>query len=255
VTVHPRRDWTSVPAANSNPVVRSLLDGVANHWNGPAVPRSAFTDPRSYLEGVRRFHVHDKGWSDIAYNLAVDQTGDIWILRGLDYQSGANGATDVNDRFLAILFILGEGQKPSAQMLAGGREAVAMFRAKYPTATKIVTHHAIRPDPTACPGPDLTRETNAGTFEPETQEPDVQLTDKITVPDTYETRRFGADPTVGAQLARIGEWAYLARVDAGLALATAQAGRPLTEAETEAAVAKVLATKVLNVDINVGEKA
>ena len=184
MTLHPRRDWTKTPAANANPVVRSRLRGLAVHWNGPAVPKSAFTDPRSYLEGVRRYHVNTKGWSDIAYNYAVDQTGDVWELRGWGYQSGANGGTRENDEYLAVLCILGQGQKPSDAMLAGVRSAVESFRVRYSTARKIVTHSAIRPDPTACPGPDLTRAVSSGALEPRPippKENDVELTTKIKV--------------------------------------------------------------------------
>jgi hypothetical protein len=87
------------------------------------------------------------------------------------------------------------------------------------------------------------------------QEDDVQLTDKITVPATYESAKATGqtEVTVEVQLARIGEWAFLARRDAGLALATAKAGRPLTADETKDAVAAVFTEKVLKVDINVNE--
>ena len=166
MTFHPRSDWTSVPAADANPVIVSKLKGVAIHWNGPAVPASALKDPRSFLEGVRRFHVSTRGWSDIAYNLAVDQNGDVWELRGLKHQSAANGDEPTNDAYLAIFCIVGEGQVPSDAMIAGVRKAVRRFRRRYPLARKIVGHKDIRPAGTECPGARLQTQLLAGNFVP-----------------------------------------------------------------------------------------
>jgi N-acetylmuramoyl-L-alanine amidase-like protein len=171
MSFHKRAEWTKTPPANANKVVRSLLKGVAIHWNGPAVPNSALTDPRSYLEGVRRFHTNTNGWSDIAYNLAVDQNGDIWQLRGLGYQSGANGDTKVNDQYLAILCVLGQGQKPSPEMVDGVARAVRRFRVRYPGKKAIVGHRDIRAGGTDCPGDKLYRHLKAGDFKPKIAPP------------------------------------------------------------------------------------
>lgn len=166
MTYHRRKRWTSVPAANANRVVRSRVRGVAIHWNGPKVPLSALKDPRRFLEGVRRYHVHSNGWSDIAYNVAVDQNGDVWQLRGFGYQSAANGSAQLNDEYLAIFCVLGEGQVPSEEMVRGIRKAVRRFRLRYPFAKEIVGHGDIRPGGTACPGPALARKVKAGKLRP-----------------------------------------------------------------------------------------
>ena len=164
MTLHPRSDWTSVPAANAHPFEPSQVKGLCVHWNGPPVPRSAFTDPRAYLRALRRFHVNTNGWSDIAYNFAVDQTGDVWVLRGMRHRSSANGNLRVNARWVAVLAIIGQGQHPSSHMLGGIRRVAAMTRRAYPRGKAVTTHRAIRPEPTACPGPDLTRWVNATDF-------------------------------------------------------------------------------------------
>lgn len=166
MTFHPRSDWTSHPAVDSNPASVREVKGVAIHWNGPAVPKSALTDPRNFLEGVRRFHVGTRKWSDIAYNLAVDQNGDVWQLRGLGFQSAANGTAELNDEYLAIFCIIGEGQVPSAAMVAGVRKAVRRFRRRYPLARAIVGHGDIRPGGTECPGPQLRAHLAAGELVP-----------------------------------------------------------------------------------------
>lgn len=114
---------------------------------------------------MRRYHVKNNGWSDIAYNLAVDNAGRIWDLRGLGHLSAANGDEDVNMKYLAIVALIGEGQKPTPEMLIGIRKAVRMCRIRYPRRCKeIVGHRDIRPEPTTCPGRRLYAEIGAGTF-------------------------------------------------------------------------------------------
>jgi len=166
-----RNTWTSAPKANANKVSRSDLEGVAIHWVGPAVPLSVYAGDeaavRRYLEGIRRYHVYTKRWSDIAYNLAVDSVGRIYDLRGPRYRSAANGDEEVNRKYLAVVALVGEGQVPSEEMLVGLRKAVVRLRRRYPwRLRKIVTHAEIRPGGTACPGPFLSREVAAGTFRP-----------------------------------------------------------------------------------------
>ena len=165
MTIHPRSDWTAEPAADAWPLTPAEVEGVVVHYNGPAVPVSALTDPRAYLEAVRRYHT-GKGWSDFAYNLAVDQTGAVWVGRGLRHRSAANGDTDTNRRYVAVLAIVGEGQKPTRAMLAGLRTAVRLTRTAYPKALDIRGHKDVRPGPTACPGPDLTDAIRTGKLEP-----------------------------------------------------------------------------------------
>lgn len=170
MTLHKRSEWTSEPPANANPVVRSLLKGVAIHWNGPAVPAKAYAGDqdaiKAYLRGVWAYHVRTNGWSDIAYNVAVDTNGDAWDLRGLKYQSAANGDEKVNDEYLAILCIVGKGQKPTQAMYDGVRKQVARFRRHYPTKNAIVGHMDIRPGGTDCPGGWLENHVRKGWFRP-----------------------------------------------------------------------------------------
>ena len=166
MTFHRRKDWTTAPAANARRFPKLGARGIAIHWNGPAVPKSALKDPRNYLEGVRRYHVFSNRWSDFAYNLAVDQNGDIWQGRGLGWQSAANGNTYLNGRYVAILAILGEGQEPSPAMIRGLRKAILRSRLRHPLARKTVGHGDIRPGGTECPGPDLRRRIHAGNLKP-----------------------------------------------------------------------------------------
>ena len=113
-----------------------------------------------------------RGWSDIAYQVAVDQAGRAWTLRGLRTQSAANGNNDVNERYGAILLILVTGEQPTAAMKATTRAVIADFRRIYPRGTAIRPHSAVRPDPTDCPGPAARAAIARGDFTPGSSEDD-----------------------------------------------------------------------------------
>jgi hypothetical protein len=228
VALHPRSDWTTVAPANSNPITDSEIEGSDVHWNGPAVPLSALTDPRSYLEAVRRFHVNTNGWSDIAYNFAVDQLGDIWVLRGMEYKSAANGNADLNARYIAILGIIGDGQAPTPAMLAGIQEVIRMQRKRYPAGKAINGHGQIDPTSVPCPGPDLLAAIKAGTLDPEDDMPTAQeivdalLSDANAVPLRKRIREaldaeFGDESGAGAFSTRVASKVDLSPLVAALA--------------------------------------
>lgn len=171
VTYLPRSAWdarTAKPGPGN--LVPGKVKGAALHWPGMGNRRIGSQDTvASSLRGWQDYHMDTKGWSDIAYQVAVDQGGRAWTLRGLHEQSGANGDATVNHQYGAILLVLGTGEQPTPAMIATVRGVVADFRQLYPGADAIVPHSAIRPDPTDCPG-DITRGLiHAGTFEPVAQ--------------------------------------------------------------------------------------
>jgi hypothetical protein len=111
-------------------------------------------------------HMDDRGWSDIAYQMAFDQDGNTYVLRGLRKQSGANGDTDVNEAYGAFLLVLAPGEHPSDAMLTAVRKSVSAFRLLYPKGRQIVGHRDVRPEPTDCPGDTVMRAIRLGMFEP-----------------------------------------------------------------------------------------
>jgi hypothetical protein len=123
-------------------------------------------DVAEALRGWQAYHMDDRGWSDIAYQVAVDQAGRAWTLRGLLTQSGANGNEEVNEEYGAILLILGTGEDPTPEMIETTRGVVADFRKIYEEGTAIRPHSAVRPDGTDCPGDEVRALIEAGAFEP-----------------------------------------------------------------------------------------
>lgn len=129
----------------------SRPDGIVLHW--PGTPRPI--RPERVAEALRSwqdYHMRDRGWRDIAYNHAVDQLGRVWALRGVHLESAANGSSDANARFAAVLLIVAEGEEPSPAMVAATRDLLAYLRRVHPSATLLRGHGDVRPTPTDCPG-------------------------------------------------------------------------------------------------------
>jgi hypothetical protein len=172
----PRSAWNArPPTAGPGNLTVSRVEGVVIHWPGTGSTSviHSKTAVASALRGWQNYHMDSRGWSDIAYQVAVDQAGRAWTLRGLRTQSGANGNNDVNERYGAILLVLATAEQPTAAMKATTRAVVADFRRLYPRGTAIRPHSAVRPDPTDCPGPAARAAISRGDFTPGTSEDDM----------------------------------------------------------------------------------
>lgn len=168
----PRSAWNAAPATGGPGILTSSrVGGVVIHWPGSGETDSfdSRAEVAAALHGWQRYHQENKGWSDIAYQVAVDQAGRAWTLRGLLTQSGANGNNALNERYGAILLVLIAGEEPSAAMKSTTRAVIADFRAIYgPDADAILPHSAVRPDPTDCPGDAARAAIARGDFDPHT---------------------------------------------------------------------------------------
>lgn len=133
---------------------------------GAAIGRASVASTRNRLEGYRRQHKNVNGWADIAYNVAVDQSGNVWELRGIDRQSGANGGTKSNRSGQAILVLVGNNEAPTAECVAGIKDAVRRIRAVHPKAKAIRGHQQSPDASTACPGSHLMKLVRSGGLEP-----------------------------------------------------------------------------------------
>jgi hypothetical protein len=165
----PRSAWNArPPTAGPGNLTPSRVQGAVIHWPGTGSTKVIHTKAAvaSALRGWQDYHMDGRGWSDIAYQVAVDQAGRAWTLRGLRTQSGANGDADVNERYGAILLVLVTGEQPSAAMKATTRAVIADFRKIFPQGTAIRPHSAVRPEPTDCPGDPARAAIARGEFTP-----------------------------------------------------------------------------------------
>lgn len=172
MTHYSRAEWGARPAQPGPGLLTpARVKGLALHW--PAM-RARLDTPREVMAALRSwqtYHMDGHGWSDIAYQSAVDQLGNVYGLRGLRHQSAANGDTETNETYGALLLVLAIGEKPTPAMVAGVQRRVADFRRRFPKASRIVGHQDIRPSPTgapstSCPGPAVMGLIHAGRFRP-----------------------------------------------------------------------------------------
>lgn len=129
------------------------VTGMVLHWPAMAKPLRGVKNVSAALRGWQAFHMDGHGWSDIAYQEAIDQDGNVYVLRGLWTQSAANGDTDTNTDNGAILLVLAPGEEPTAKMLKMLRKRIARHREVFPRSRRVYGHNDVRPEPTSCPGP------------------------------------------------------------------------------------------------------
>lgn len=162
-----REEWGArPPTPGPGLLTPSRVRGIALHWPAMATRLDTVPEVKTALRSWQDYHMDGHGWSDIAYQAAVDQLGNSYQLRGLRHQSAANGDTDVNETYGALLLVLAMGERPSPAMVHAVQRRVARFRELFPNATRIVGHQDIRPEPTSCPGPAVMGLIHAGRFRP-----------------------------------------------------------------------------------------
>ena len=194
-----RSAWGARPPTNSSALIASEVDGTGIHYPGMGSRKLVTQDQvASALRGWQNYHMDDRGWADIAYQAAVDQAGRKWTLRGLKIRSAANGDSDVNHRYGAILLVIGDDEPLSEALKATVREVVAEFRLYYPKGVLIRPHSAIRPDPTSCPGNRARLAISRGEFEPTTEDDDVTPEQLTTIVNAINGAKAAADKATAA---------------------------------------------------------
>lgn len=159
-----RAAWGGRPRPQLDRLDPLRVEGVALHWPGTTTRYQTVAGVSAALRAWQKNHQDIRGWADIAYQVAIDQQGNTYSLRGLRYRSAANGDADVNERFGALLLVLAIGEQPTGAMIRAVSRRVERHRDLFPRSHKIVPHSAIRPEPTDCPGDRVRALIADGTF-------------------------------------------------------------------------------------------
>jgi hypothetical protein len=138
--------------------------GIALHWPAMSGRVRTVAGAMAALRGWQAYHMDDHGWSDIAYQEAFDQLGNVYVLRGLKNRSAANGTTTTNGQYGALLLMLGPDEEPSQAMVAAVRRRIARHRELFPGSRAIVGHGDLKS--TTCPGTVVLEGIRDGLFEP-----------------------------------------------------------------------------------------
>lgn len=161
-----RDEWGAQPSAGGTLLLPAEVKGLAVHWPALSKPIRGIKNVSAALRGWQAAHMA-KGWSDIAYQEAIDQDGNFYNLRGLRIRSAANGDTEPNHEFGAIVLVLAPGEKPTPAMIRTFRARATRFQEHFPDATVVVGHMDVRPEPTSCPGPIVMSLIRAGVLNPQ----------------------------------------------------------------------------------------
>jgi hypothetical protein len=157
-----RSAWTTAARGGSQ-LTGSKLVGIAVHWPGTtsnAYGVESASKVAARLRGWWDYHVNTRGWSDIGYNMAIDQAGRVWDLRGLS-RVGAHCASDANPdanhEWIGVLFVLGDEERPTAEMIRAFQDfRWDVFLPRWPNRGSLTGHGRAPGVPgaqTSCCGP------------------------------------------------------------------------------------------------------
>ena len=159
--MHSRSAWTAAPPKKTRPFRN--VDGIVIHFAGFDI--SPGRDTPGLLRSIQQVHMgKPRNWWDIAYNILVDQQGEVWTGRGLTNTSGANGVTASNKSHVAICALIGNGPIPPP-MVDGIKTAIGLTRDRWPSAINIMPHSSIKS--TFCPGDALRPLIANGNLDPD----------------------------------------------------------------------------------------
>lgn len=156
-----RSQW-GAKQPRSTPRLATLNKGQAIHWTwkptaAPLV--SHWPDCYEAVQGIQTFHMNTKGWNDIAYNFVTCPHGFVFEGRGWDVRNGATGTAEANEFFLAVCFIMGEGDTMRDEYMWASQDIIQ--EAIHRGHENLQRPHSFFKS-TTCPGPLLTSLTNGG---------------------------------------------------------------------------------------------
>jgi len=154
-----RDKWGAKPPKAVTSLSPSALAGVAVHWFGNPRAAKSHDGCAALLRSVQNTHMSPGGLgttdgaNDIAYNHGVCPHGHAFTLRGFGVQTGANGDSESNRDYAAIVYMAGEGDPPpSDEVLLVIADVIRAWQAK--GAGPLVKPHQFFTG-SSCPGPNL----------------------------------------------------------------------------------------------------
>lgn len=168
----PRSAWTDTKPGFSKLLTISRVKGEVFHYPGDSAERlnASKETVAALLRGYRRYHVGTRGWADIGYCHAIDQSGRIWECAGdrVAAHSASAAYPTANWDWLGCLLVIGSNESPSPAMIEAIKEFGRVKRAKFPNMAQISGHRLIPGAQTDCPGNKVIALIKAGAFNPET---------------------------------------------------------------------------------------
>lgn len=158
--VRAREAWGAAPPAQ--PYLPQTPKGVSLHHTGAYW--SGRPGPEQYLRNIQHFHTGpEREWEDIAYHFLVDLDGVIWAGRPPTVRG--NPSIYYDPTGLVLISFMGDftAQEPSEAQLNNAADTAAWLMKRYAIANTTVTGHRDHA-PTSCPGDNLYRLLQDGSF-------------------------------------------------------------------------------------------
>lgn len=165
-----RKEWDARAPKGAYASMPRNVRGVKVHYTGsPEDPAMLANHKRcvNRIKSIQNGHMDGNGWIDIGYSFVVCSHGDVFTGRGLGHLPAANGP-GLNSGHYAVLGLVGNSglTSPTAEMIAGIRDAIAFIRQVGHTGNEIKGHRDGYS--TDCPGHALYELVKNGSFEPST---------------------------------------------------------------------------------------
>lgn len=136
--------------------------GVTIHYVGGPVHISSHSRCDDRVRSIQNHHIDGNGWADIAYSALVCPHGYVYVGRGPNRRTAANGTNSGNQYWYAVCALIGGSQQPTDAMVQGIKDAVAWLRAKGGAGGRVNGHRDHLS--TSCPGSPLYRMVRRGVF-------------------------------------------------------------------------------------------
>ena len=147
-------DWGSTTEYADGTKLPWKLDKLVLHYGGSTDPGDGEAHEAKVLRNWQSWHINGRGWTDIAYNFAVGNTGLPYRLRGFNRSGATSGDLDddgikENYEALALVWIGGAPHEPTdAAYATMGRMVLEVFDEYGEVPVTVHSDHKA----TSCPG-------------------------------------------------------------------------------------------------------
>ena len=102
MAIYTREQWGAAPPKAPLTTAPGPGDSLVIHHTGGGPAPASVADAMSMLRGIQASHQSGE-YVDIAYNMAADQFGNLYILRGMEYLGGATYGANAHTRAMVWL--------------------------------------------------------------------------------------------------------------------------------------------------------
>jgi len=146
----PRASWLAARSSGDENRWGAVRYGIAVHWTAVDILGRKHILCGTQVRGIQRYHQLSKGWADIAYNYVICSHGYVFVCRGEQSASAANGTTAANQTYPAVCFMSGP-HDPLPLAAWAAFDDLRLYLMQRKVGPKVSPHLLFTT--TECPGP------------------------------------------------------------------------------------------------------